>query len=332
MGLKEAWKALVNKPQIPPLPNLYNGVVIKQGFPVYDYYNQELNVLRYATLDDIYSIVRLIMKTAAMIPLEPYRITNKNAKAEYDYLVKSADYSTKGMIKLRKVKSAAMDELPENDPLSLLLDNPNPLYSKTEFLEGCYNYRLITGNTYIYTPKLEFGPNAGKPMEMWLMPTQFTNPVITQTFPKSITKYQLRLFGIIDIPLEEILHLRYFNPQFNVLGNELIGLSPLQALSRVAQRSQSENDYQVAGFQNGGASGILSVEGVEDTNGATFGKMKKDFYQEGSGTINARKVLFMGQPATFTQMGLSPVDMEVIESQKITFKRICNAYGVSDIL
>jgi hypothetical protein len=40
----------------------------------------------------------------------------------------------------------------------------------------------------------------------------------------------------------------------------------------------------------------------------------------------------MGNEVTFTQIGLSPVDMQVIESQKYTFKRICNAYGVSDVL
>jgi HK97 family phage portal protein len=88
----------------------------------------------------------------------------------------------------------------------------------------------------------------------------------------------------------------------------------------------------VRGFQNAGAQGIVSVKGMEDISVEALGKLKSEFYTESSGTLNARKNLFMGNEVTFTQIGLSPVDMQVIESQKYTFKRICNAYGVSDVL
>jgi len=60
--------------------------------------------------------------------------------------------------------------------------------------------------------------------------------------------------------------------------------------------------------------------------------MKDDFYREGSGTRNARKILFTGGKWKYTQIGLGPVDMDVLNSEVRTFKKLCNLYGISDIL
>ena len=311
---------------------LIGSTVMKFGLPVYDRYNQELNVNRYATLDDIYSITRLIAKTAAQVPLIVYRVKNQSKFIAYQQIAKSYDGSPQSFVRLKQLKEQALEEVQDNDPLKHLLDNPNPLYTKTEFLEGFFTMRLICGNAYIYKPTLEDGVNAGKATELWLMPTQYTNPVITQTFPKEITEYQLRLFGIVPIPKEDVLHSRYFNPQFTIMGDELIGLSPLQALHRNIQKSKSENDFQVSGFQNSGAQGVLSFEGLEESSIGSIGGMKKDYYAESTDTINARKTLWTNNKVVFTQMGLGPVDMQVIESMKATFKKFCNAYAISDRL
>ncbi len=87
-------------------------------------------------------------------------------------------------------------------------------------------------------------------------------------------------------------------------------------------------------FENNGISGIISNESVndEDVSPESMGKMKSDFYNEATGVRNARKLLFQAGKINYTQVGLGPVDMEIIESQKITFKKFCNLYGVSDIL
>jgi HK97 family phage portal protein len=311
---------------------IVGSTVMKFGLPVYDRYNQQLNVDRYATLDDVYSITRLIAKTAAQIPLIVYKVKSQSKLKAYQAASKGYDSSPQSFLRLKQLKEQALEEVPDADPLKYLLDNPNPLYSRTEYLEGFYTMRLICGNSYVYKPTLDFGVNAGKPAELWLMPTQFTNPVVTQTFPKEVLGYQLRLFGIVDVPKEDVAHSRYFNPQFTIMGDELIGLSPLQALHRNIQKSKSENDFQVAGFQNSGAQGILSFEEGESLTPEAIGKMKKDYYAESSDTINARKVLWNNNKVTFTQMGLGPVDMQVIDSMKATFKKFCNAYAISDRL
>jgi hypothetical protein len=88
----------------------------------------------------------------------------------------------------------------------------------------------------------------------------------------------------------------------------------------------------VRGFQNAGAQGIVNFEGLDDSSHEGLGKMKADYYADAGGTFNARKSLFHAGKTTFTQIGLGPVDMNVIKSQELTFKKLCNAYGVSDVL
>lgn len=305
------------------------------GIPVYGTINQQSNIDKYLTLDDVYSIVKFRARTTAMIPLRVYKVKNQGKLKDYQFATQTKDFSTKGLVKKLLIKSQALEEVDDNNELQILLDKPNPSYSKFEFLEGVYTSPMLSGNTYIFMGKPELGVNAGKPKELHLMPPQFTHPIVAGDFPKSITGYELSINGIKKYKPEDVLHLRYFNPDFNANGCELEGLSPLVALHRTTARGKAENDFMVKGFQNAGAQGIANFEDLDPNDGTTteaLGKMKQDFYRDSSGTNNAQKSIFHAGKSSFTQIGLGPVEMKVIESQKLTFKKTCNAFFVSDIL
>lgn len=329
MGIREwAIKALGGKVPTKPLV----GYSQSYGLPNYSNFDDFKSIERYLTLDDIYAIVHKIAKTAAMIPLRVYEVKDDKAMKAYQNAMQVKSYTTQDIIKKQFLKTKALVEVKEDNQLQVLIDKPNDIYAKTEFYEGAYTFKLMTGNTYLYTPKYEAGLDRGKPYEMWILPSQYTSPVITQQFPHSITKYDFRLFGAKDIPVDEVLHLRYFNPNFTIDGNELIGLSPLQVLHRAAEVAEGETKYMFRGFENSGAQGIVNFEGLEESETTKLGAMKADFYRDSSGSGNARKSLFHAGKTTFTQIGLGPVDMKVIESRKVTFKRFCNVFGVSDRL
>ena len=337
--LKGAYDVLFGRAIPTPLKNnliqyQQQQTMMLQGIAVYGKDNAAQQVQTYITNDDIYSITRRIAKTAATIPLYVYKIKDDKKFKQYESLLKQKSYTPEHRVKMMILKEQALELVPDNDPYQTLLDNPNRNYDKTEFKEGFYGFRLLTGNGYIYTPTLDLGPNAGKVSEMWLLPSQYTQPKILQSFPREITSYQLTIFAIIDLPKEEVAHSRYFNPDFDAIGSELVGLSPLTAGAKVIQRSYDETNYMVAGFQNSGISGIVANEGVsnEDVTPEILGKLKSDFYQEGTGVHNARKLLFQAGKINYIQIGLGPVDMDVINSQKLTFKKLCNLYGVDDRL
>lgn len=286
---------------------------------------------------DAYAIIRRIAKTAAMIPIIVYKVKDEKALKEYEFATKASDYSPQALLKKHILKTKALEPVKDDHPLSALLKNPNPHYSETDFKEGVYIFRLSTGNTMVYTPKLEFGVNAGKPGEMWVLPPQYTQPKIQRGNMPMILSWELNMgMTPLKIPLEEIIHLKYFNTDFSTEGAHLLGLSPLRAGSKVLKRGEAEENYTVNSFENSGISGIVSNESVDldDSDQAVeaTGKMKSDFYSEATGVRNARKLLFLAGKVTYTGVGLGPVDMQVIESQRVTFKKFCNLYGISDIL
>jgi HK97 family phage portal protein len=304
------------------------------GFPVYNQTDTIHNIDNgYVGSEDVYAIVRRIARTAAMIPLKVYTVKDDNALKVYEAASQQKNYSTQNLLRKQFLKIKALEPA-GNHPLQALLDRPNPSYPATEFFEGAYTFRLLTGNTYIHTPLLELGVNAGKPVEMWITPSQWTSLQVSDTWPRRIINYRLQIAELINIPVEEMIHIRYPNPQYTYVGNELIGLSPLRAGAKVLDRQAAETDYSVNAFQNSGISGIVWNEAMrsEDVETGALGKMKADFYNEAAGVHNARKLLFMAGKMGYTQIGLSPVDMDIIESGKITFKKLCNIYGVSDRL
>lgn len=306
------------------------------GVAIYGTNNTSRNIEQYLTLDDVYSITKFRARTTAMIPLRVYKVKNEKNLRNYEFATKQKNFTTQGLIKKQLLKSIALEEVEDNNELQYLLDNPNETYSKFEFLEGVYTCPLLTGNSYVHMEAAELGVNAGKPKSLHLMPPQNTVPVVQGSFPKYISRYEMRLDPNAprSFETEEVLHLRYFNPDFSQNGAELTGLSPLAALHRTSVRGASENDYMVRGFQNSGANGIVTIggEGSADHTPEALGSLKSSFYNESSGTRNAQKTLFINDQVAYTQIGLGPVEMKVIESQKITFKKFCNAYFVSDVL
>lgn len=307
---------------------------IGSGFPVYSQVNTQRNVNEYCTSEDVYAIVSRIAKTAAMVPLKVYKVIDDKALKTYEAAISNKNFSTRALLKNQFLKIKALEEVKEDNELQRLLDNPNPQYSKTEYLEGSYTFRLLTGNTYEHAPLLELGVNAGKPLELWLMPPQWTSIQVSDTWPRMIQAYRLQIAELITLPVEEVIHTRKFNPRFTYVGNELIGQSPLEAGSKTLDRGQAETDYSVNAFQNSGISGIVSNETLraDEVSTEVLGGMKTRFYGEAAGVNNARKLLFMAGKISYTGIGLSPVDMDVLASEIRTFKKLCNLYGVSDML
>ena len=332
MGLKNIISKFLGIPTAQKIATQFTTV---GGLPVYSNYDTISNIYNgYVTSDDVYSIVRRIARTAAMVPLCVYKVKDEKAMKEYEFASKQNNYSTQNLMRKEVLKLKALEKVGVDNPLQKLLDNPNPVYSKTEFNEGAYTFRLITGNTYIHTPLLELGVNKGKPLEMWLLPSQYMSLQVSDTWPRSVLYYRLQIADLMTFPTDEVIHLRYFNPLFNYVGQELIGMSPLRAGAKILDRQKAETDYSVSAFQNGGISGIVSNESFQPDEASTLslGKMKADFYNEATGTGNARKLLFTLGKMQYTAIGLSPVDMDVLNSEVRTFKKLCNLYGVSDRL
>lgn len=270
----------------------------------------------------VYSIVSFIAQKAGAIPWFVYSVKNDKALNLY----KSASPS---LMQYKKdvIKTKALVELPDHE-LSQLFQTPNILQSWAEFIEQIVGFKLVTGNSYIHCIGPENGVNAGLVKEMWTLPSQLM-VVVAGDKMQPIKQYEIKGDRGQIIPANQVIHLKYWTPNY-INGQFLYGISPIQAGRRVVTRSNSSYDASVASFQNMGASGILSPDPKTGETALTEEQQidaEKRFARK-TGPKNAGKPFITGIPMKWQQVGMSPVDLAIIENDKMDLRTLCNIYHV----
>jgi len=296
--------------------------------------DQQLVQRGYCGNSDVYSIVKLIAKTAAMIPLYEMEQKDEKEARKYHQMMLTKNLTPEIIYNIGQQREKAYAIVGEQGKLQQLLDNPDDQQNKQDVYEGFYGFRLITGNSYINTPIIPDGANKGMIQGMYSMPAQYVNILATMGFPKRVISYQMIVNSIEVINTDEVIHLKYFNPDWSLQGQELYGLSPLRAANKTLQRSNSAEDNSVAQYQNGGPAAFIGNKNVDVTDMGIeqTGKIKDRFMREYAGTGNAGKIAFTPGEPVYVAAGLSPVDLGILQSERFTLARLCNVYGVSDVL
>ena len=283
----------------------------------------------YENNSEVYSIIKRISKTISTVPFYVYKIKSTKELKRYKAMMENAN-TTADIAKAELQRYKAVEEIADS-PLNKLLEHPNEYQSWSEFVENVIGYKLITGNSYIWANRIE----GGKVSELVTLPSQYI-AIISDGTINGVEGYSFTLVGWDTLDAKDVIHLKYFNPFFDVNGQQLYGLSPLQAAYRTVQRSNDAKDTSVGMLQNQGPKGILYADEGSDFGPEQAGKLKEDFYNQ-YGTKNkivqnAGQILVAGAKLGWVNMGLSPVDLQLLESEKITLRELCNVYGVNSAL
>lgn len=283
---------------------------------------------RYCTTDDIYSIVKRLAATSALIPMYPYFEKDKAAAKQLKH------FSPHGKpYEQKQLALKALEDLPETDPVYDLLENPSDTLSKFEWYEAAYSMLYLHGECIIWK---ERGEVRNRPIKLHILFPQHVVLKVGRTFPQTILAYDYVIDGIKvmeNIPTEDIIHIRYFNPMMSLSGGELRGLSPLKVLAARLTRLDKEMDVSVAQLQNGGVNTIVYMDDLNESNGQTVIDVHKDeFYKFSSNRQNVGSVYWAAGKMQAIPLGLKLSDMEVSALAKIDFKKLCNVYSVSDRL
>lgn len=304
----------------------------------------------YATNDDLYSIVRKIAKTCKRIPLYAYEVKDEKSFSKYMLIKRkvqqTGNYTNKSIWDLKDLQYKSTEIIGENDKVQMLLDSPNDYQSKDEFYEAAFSFPLLTGRELIYLNIYDQSASKGQPYAMTHLPPNGTYPIISKeltNLSRRILSWVLTIYGN-QIPIEingdkeAVLLRKYFNPNYDYSGSELLGLSPLSAAFKTLTQIGNERDYANRALLNAGAEGFISNED-DDFNIETWGSVKEDILKElgaikdrSASNVNAKKLGALLGKWKYTQIGISPVDMALIDQGKITFKKMCNVYGVSDVV
>lgn len=282
----------------------------------------------YVANDIVYSIIKLITDKAKLAPFHVYKVVDEKAAKKYKSLAAQKDINLKELETLHK---KAYELYTGDQRLNELLKYPNEEDCWSDLVEQWCGFKLITGNSFIYGKLIEAGNNQGKPYELFALPSQYMAIIANiNVFPPTRAGYQLYYGQMWSFDTKEILHDKYFNPQWGVTGGQLYGQSPLRAAAKNLTRSNEAKTAAVASFQNGGPAGVLFMndERFDPTSGQAQAQALKTAVSQKGGSANFNSIAVSGYKVDWKQIGLSPVELNIIESEKWDLKALCNIYGV----
>ncbi len=203
-----------------------------------------------------------------------------------------------------------------------LLSNPNEDTTFKELLYNYYVYLLAIGNSFMYSPKIE----GGKVTEIWTMPSDLVL-VVSGAFYEPISGYKFKEGNQeIIFPKEEVMHSKLFNPRFNS-GSWVYGLSPISVASEIISSMNAGTKAMESSFENMGPPYIISSQMPEGLTQEQQ-EMLEATYKKKYGVQNAGKPMLTGTPVKVERLGVSPVDLNIIEGSQYGLKVLCNVYGV----
>ena len=217
------------------------------------------------------------------------------------------------------------DELTEH-PLLALLKRPNPMQSGSELMRALVGFYRISGNGYIERVMV-----AGRPREIYtLRPDRMTVIPSATGMPEGyiyrVNEAKEEWDADPRTGISDIRHIKTFNPL-----DDWYGMSPIMAGAYAIDQHNEAMVHIQALLQNGAApSGVLEVEG--DLNDDQYNRLKADIEEKYSGSRNAGRPLLLEGGMKWTQMGLSPSDMAIIETKYSAARDISLALGVPPLL
>lgn len=317
-----------------PLPfGLLNGQIINGQIVSYPDDKKTYIDKGYTFNDAVYSCINIIVDKAVIAPWSQYEKVDEAQFQKMKALEKQLDKP--GVYKeWREAKHKALKPIPGDDKLAELLQYPNDRSTITQHHSALWRYKLATGDYYEEWGNYAIdGLNKGKPLTLKFLPSQYMEIISDGAYIPSEAGYKLsqgvqKMWG-----KEDILHEYYFNPSWDATGSQLYGMSPLKAALKTIQRSNEAARANITSLQNGGVRGILNLIDKrltdDDIAQEQIQAIKKSYEKMArAGTDKYNSVPISGYETSFTSLGLSPVDMAIIESGLFDMRMICNVFGL----
>lgn len=286
-------------------------------------------IMKYTTVDDLYSIISKRANNAATIPYYGYKVKNENALKQYF----KTNYQ---QIQHKHWAIKAMEDLPEEDALQRFLDDPFFGHGRYQGWKASYTYFDTAGECFWYKmDRIGYGVNKGIG-KLVLIPPQDMTVLLSTEFPQYVVGYRLTFRGqIFDFDPEEIVHIKNFNPTW-YNGNEWRGLSPIKVLCQRLTRNHENMNNSVAQMRNGGVKNIVydkTPQGVAVQDEVSVSGTRKDkFGRFLRNSENTGAPFFADGDMGVLQLQSSLVDLDSVAIAEVDFAKFCNAYSMPTVL
>lgn len=203
--------------------------------------------------------------------------------------------------------------------LQALLDRPNPLQGRAEWIEEMVANYLLAGDAFALA--VGPGPNA-PPRELWTLQPDLVS-VRARARVGEISAFEYGTAGKTTVYTpEEVLWLRAYNPT-----DRLSGLAPGKAAARSIDTNNAALKFNKAILENGGFAGTV-LETADSVPDEQIRRLREQFEGRHGGASRAGKTLLLEGGLKASKVGLGPEEMAVKDLLASTAREIALVYGV----
>lgn len=299
MGLiSETWSRLTGK-QSNQLDQYVRRLIGNSA--LYPDQSDETNLKSYLSNNDVFTVINKITEPAADVPIYQY---DKN------------------------------NNVVENGKMIAILNKPNPYQRRSEFIKSALSYRLIFGENFTAAQILSLGLNKGTPGRLDQLPPKYitVNPGTTFNPVLSYSFYPLKQSGEPDYKAEDVYHWKDFNPDYDLGGGHLRGMSKLAPLYRSAMGSSEAYNALIKAFQNMGAWGVLTLLDNENRSIELSKTQKSDLKAKFKRDSKTGELTIANNTAHWEEIGKTIVELEVLKAIPLYKGNLCDAYNVPDVI
>jgi HK97 family phage portal protein len=276
----------------------------------------------YKKIPWVYSIISHIIDKASDAPILVLKEKRGQSTRKFDKALR-AGLGLHDM-RLKALKEKVYDEV--DHPLIEVFENPNPLDTEKTLKEQFLGYLLITGNAFMYagTPG-KASVNATKPTELWCLPSPAVK-IIPGSSKEPVAGYIIEGTTKRYDPWQ-IAHCKYFNPSTQYEQSKMLyGLSPLVAARGVINQADASDFAQGMLYKNMGPRGILAGDKDNNLTDEQAVQIRDRFKQNYMGLENAGEIIVTSANLRWQEIGLSPVDLNLIEADKNYLEKLAAIY------
>ena len=219
------------------------------------------------------------------------------------------------------------EPVPDNNPLKMLLKNPNEFMSGFDLWSSTSTFYSLYGEAFWYLVK-SMGQEMGTsriPAEIIVLDPRKMKEVLD---PNTGYLKGWLYDGNIALEIDEILQFKNTNPY-----NRWRGLSPLDAVSVEVRSDYKASQYQAKFYDNNAIPGmVLKVDKEDQSTLPELKKLVRQWEQGHRGVDNAHKTGILRGGMTFESVGLNQKEMDFINSRAFTRDIVLSVFGVPKVL
>lgn len=213
------------------------------------------------------------------------------------------------------------------------MDQPNPLQTWNEFKELFEIYLATTGNVYVYKLAPKEGERSGQPIALYLLPSHKIRIVVDSIINVESLESPVKEYMLIEgdqytkYERDEVIHIKYPNPNFDMEGSSVYGRSPLAGCWKNVVNSNEALNLNGRMMRNAGAFGLIYSKSPQGFTPKQAQAIKDRLVEMDQDKSRLSNIAGISSEVGFQRLALDTKSLMPFDYLAFDEKQICNALG-----